>query len=155
MSKYVAHVSLTNLWLLLAGHEEAASAWCNSFLLSLSPPPLSALSETPGSWDSWACLQNCYHIDVSLLHISHHAAAGPLKCCLGTSSGTSSGARPGNSSFASPTIITRFRALLRRMPCCSWLDGQQCSAHVFGTGVKLTQSVLSRLGLVCPCCFEL
>ena len=51
-----ACVSLTNHWLLLAGHDEAASAWCNSFLLSLSPPPLSALSETPGSWDSWACL---------------------------------------------------------------------------------------------------
>ena len=58
-----ACVSLTNHWLLLAGHDEAASAWCNSFLLSLSPPPLSALSETPGSWDSWACLgPNTCHV---------------------------------------------------------------------------------------------
>ena len=58
-----ACVSLTNHWLLLAGHDEAGSAWCNSFLLSLSPPPLSALSETPGSWDSWACLgPNTCHV---------------------------------------------------------------------------------------------
>ena len=57
-----AYASLTNLWLLLAGHDAAASARCNSFLLSLSPP-LSALSETPGSWHSWACLgPNACHV---------------------------------------------------------------------------------------------